>query len=288
MSRKSRPSAFAPQNAHKSRFEPRGASRDGGGSGGGGSSGGRLRVSLYGIHAVLAAIENPARHIHAIYAASDQIKAEITPVLDSARKVGLTRPVITSVTKEALDKSLAKDAVHQNIALDAKPLPEIDVVDILQELREGEKATFVMLDQVTDPHNIGAILRSACVFGARGVIVQSKHAPDVNGLIAKTACGAVEHVPLLYETNLTRCLEKLKQHGFFAVGLDERGQVDLHHGPRYGRTVLVLGAEGAGLRPLVRESCDILMKLATFGPISSLNVSNAAAVSLYALCDKDS
>ena len=140
-----------------------------------------------------------------------------------------------------------------------------------------------MLDQVTDPHNIGAILKSSCVFGASALIMQDKHAPDLGGTLAKTACGAVEHVPVIYETNLTRCLELLQKEGYFAIGLDERGENDIAKLPDYKKMVLVMGAEGDGIRRLVREQCDVLASLPAEGPIPCLNVSNAAAVALYAV-----
>ncbi|MCD8498112.1 MAG: RNA methyltransferase [Alphaproteobacteria bacterium] len=132
---------------------------------------------------------------------------------------------------------------------------------------------------------MGAILRSACAFGANGIIVQKRHAPELHGpagaIIAKTACGAMEHTPIAYETNLSRSIEALQEAGYFVYGLDERGENMPSPGTFPPRCVLVLGAEGDGLRHLVKEKCDVLIKLPTAGAIGSLNVSNAAAVALY-------
>lgn len=246
------------------------------------SGGGGPRIGLYGIHAVQEAWLNPDRNINALYI-TDQALPSFEAVLERARAAGLTRPNPTVVEKEQIDRSTPPGAVHQGVGIDTPPLPEAFIQDLLIRTKDKKRALIVVLDQVTDPHNIGAILRSACVFGADGMIVQSRNAPDLNALIAKTACGGVEHVPVAYETNLSRALETLKEHGFFAIGLDERGTQTPSEIPVFEKAVLVLGAEGPGLRPLVRDTCDLLVRLPTFGPISSLNVSNAAAVALYAM-----
>lgn len=246
------------------------------------NAGGKSRIGLYGTHAVEEAWVNPARDIRALYI-TEQLLPAFEPILEKARALGLERPKPTIIEREYLDRLLPPSAVHQGIAIDAPALPEAFLQDLIIKTQNKNNALIVLLDQVTDPHNIGAILRSACVFGADGLIVQSRHAPDLNALIAKTACGGVEHVPVAYETNLSRALTTLKEAGYFVIGLDERGKQTPAETPAFEKTVLVLGAEGPGLRPLVRDTCDLLVRLPTFGPISSLNVSNAAAVALYAL-----
>lgn len=247
-------------------------------------SGPRIEVSVYGIHAVQAALLNPERKIKAIYATEQDI-ADIQATLDQALEDGIILPEVTIVDREALNRALPRDAVHQGVGLDAEPMEEIYLHDIIRKAEVKKKSVVVLLDQVTDPHNIGAILRSACAFGADAVVVQSRNAPELSGLIAKTASGAAEYVPLVYETNLSRAIEALKEGGFFCLALDERGE-SIATAPAYEKTVLILGAEGPGLRPLIKNNCDLLVKLPTSGPISSLNVSNAAAISLFAIASK--
>ncbi len=249
-------------------------------------SGPRISVEVYGIHAVQAALLNPSRSIKAIYATEADL-ADIQNAIDQALEEGIRLPEVTIVEKEALHRALPRDAVHQGVGLDVEPMEEVFLHDIIRKAEVKKKSTVLLLDQVTDPHNIGAILRSACAFGADAVIVQSRNAPELSGLITKTASGAAEHIPLIYETNLSRAIEALKEAGYFCLALDERG-TSISDAPSYEKTVLVLGAEGPGLRPLIKENCDLLVKLPTSGPISSLNVSNAAAISLFAIASKRS
>ena len=166
--------------------------------------------------------------------------------------------------------------------LDAAPLEAPDLTDIIAAC-EGAPATLLALDQVTDPHNLGAVLRSASAFGARAVITTRHGAPDITGVLAKTASGAVEHVPYVKVANLARALEQLMDEGFITIALDERGEKELAAHAPFHRTVLILGAEGEGLRRLTLETAQFKAKLPTGGPVGSLNVSNAAAVALYEL-----
>lgn len=242
----------------------------------------KQRMTLYGLHAVEAAIMNPTRGMHAIFC-TDATENTAYEWVERARKQGIKRPDPILLEKLDFDRAAPKEAVHQGIGVDAAPLSEIFLPDILNITQSKDTSVIVLLDQVTDPHNMGAIMRSACAFGADALIVQSRHAPELNAIVAKTACGAVEHLAVVYETNLARSIEALQERGYFALALDERGQGTIGEAPHYAKTLLVLGAEGSGLRPLVRDKCDVLVKLPTFGALSSLNVSNAAAVALYAV-----
>jgi len=228
---------------------------------------------LYGAHAVLAALQNPARQIRRFLATPNGLE-HLPPQLEA-------KPDL--VTPKELEGRLPREAVHQGLALLAEPLPTLG----LDEACETDgPALIVALDQVTDPHNVGAILRSASAFGVRAVILTERHAPGAIGTLAKSASGALEHVPLVRIVNLARGLEELKDLGYEVIGLAEEGAQGLDAITPRERTVIVLGAEGTGLRRLTRERCDRLVRLPTQGPIGSLNVSNAAAVALYALSRK--
>ncbi len=242
----------------------------------------KIILDLYGHHAVREAILNPARVIRAIYATPDQADM-VDGWVRLAEEQGLKRPGVHIPPRPAFDAACAPGAVHQGVGLATDSLPDVDLDDILRGLPDGVPAVLVMLDQVTDPHNFGAILRSSCAFGAAAVIVQRRNAPDLTALVAKIACGAVDHIAVAAETNLSRAIEVVKEHGFVVMGLDERGDMVIGAAPIAPRTMIVLGAEGDGLRRLIREHCDHLVRLPTQEPIASLNVSNAAAVTLYAL-----
>jgi 23S rRNA (guanosine2251-2'-O)-methyltransferase len=232
---------------------------------------------LYGIHPVTMAWLNPDRICRHLYATA-QAAAAFAETIERGRTP--RRPVPIIVDRDAIDRLLPPGSVHQGLALDAEPLPEIDIEDVIIATGDGP-ATLVILDQVTDPHNVGAILRSAAALGARAVIVQSRHAPEITGVVAKAASGAVDVVPIVRETNLARTISRLRDAGFVAIGLAERADIAIGDAAFGSRVVLVLGAEGEGLRRLVAEGCDILASLPTQPPIGSLNVSNAAAVGLY-------
>lgn len=240
------------------------------------------RPNLFGLHAVREAWLNPKRSIHAIYL-TDQTAAAFESVMAHADKKGLERPDPKVVSKDDLDRVLGRDTVHQGVALSAAPQEEAFVQDIISIGADQDRSVVLMLDQVTDPHNVGAILRSASAFGAHGVIMQKRHAPELEGVLAKTACGATEHLTVAYETNLARTLDLLSEAGYVVIGLDEHAEDTLSSIEIPAKAVLVLGNEGDGMRRLIREHCDVLVTLPTQKPINSLNVSNAAAVALYAL-----
>lgn len=231
---------------------------------------------LYGAHAVAAAWINPQRRCRRLWLAPAG-EAALAEALSEASRLRLERPAPFRVEKPELDR-LLPDAVHQGLVLEALPLPEVDLDDVL---RLPGDAPLLVLDQVTDPHNVGAILRSAAAFGARAVVVTERHAPEVTGTLAKSASGALEAVPLVRVVNLARSLGEMQAAGFWCVGLAESGRCALAALDLKGRIGLVLGAEGRGLRRLTQERCDDLARLPTQGPIRSLNVSNAAAVALY-------
>ena len=178
---------------------------------------------------------------------------------------------------------LGRDAVHQGILVEASPLPETDLTAVLDRAasREGH-GPLVVLDQVTDPHNVGAVMRSAAAFGALALVLTKRHSPPSGGVLAKAASGALEHVPIIRVTNLARALEAIAAAGLQRIGLDAEAEADFERGPLEGPCALVLGAEDKGLRRLTREKCDFLGRLATPGAITSLNVSNAAAIALHA------
>lgn len=243
------------------------------------SSGSNVKANIFGFHAVQAAWINPKRSIHALFATEQAYQSLIEDLPDSMPG----RPQPTIMDKDSVGALCQAGAVHQGIAISAAPLAEMSVTDLIIQNRDEQNALLVMLDQVTDPHNVGAILRSACAFGAKGVIMQRRHAPELEGVLAKTACGAADHIPVAYETNLSRALEELQEGGYFSYGLDERGEQEIGQIKPGGKTVIVLGAEGDGMRRLVAEHCDALVRLPMAGPMPSINVSNAAAVALYAL-----
>ncbi|WP_345772078.1 23S rRNA (guanosine(2251)-2'-O)-methyltransferase RlmB, partial [Azospirillum formosense] len=237
-------------------------------------------VLLYGLHPVSAAWLNPERRIHRLIA-TEAGRAALEPVLAQAKARGLQRPGLMPADRNDLDRMLPPGAVHQGVAVDVAPLDEVGIEDLCVEADSDPSALIVVLDQVTDPHNVGAILRSASAFGAKAVVVTERNAPETTGVLAKSASGALESVPLVRVTNLARALADLQQAGFWTVGLAESGASTLAQCNLTGRTALVLGAEGAGLRRLTMERCDIVARLPTQGPVGSLNVSNAAAVALY-------
>ena len=233
---------------------------------------------LYGFHAVREAWLNPARKIKALYITEHALNGFESTL---AQRQDIQRPQPTIIDKKEIDRLLPRGAVHQGLALDCSALEERTLKDLIVKAHDKTDSLFLILDQVTDPHNVGAIIRSAAAFGADGIILQTKHAPSLDGVLAKTACGGLEHLPIAHETNLSRAIEELKDNHYFVYGLDERGE-DISTIKTGGKSGLVLGAEGPGLRRLVKENCDALLKIPMHGPLESVNVSNAAAIGLYA------
>lgn len=222
---------------------------------------------IYGQHAVQAALANDARKIERLVASTNAVK-ELNLV---GRKLNADTDI------RQLDKILPKDAVHQGVAALVHPLPHTTLDYVL------ESTLLLVLDQVTDPHNVGAILRSAAAFGVGAVIMTEDHGAPENGALAKAACGALDIVPLIRITNLSSTLDTLKANDFWCVGLDGKTDKLIGEAKGFKKKALVLGAEGKGLRRLTAEKCDLLVKIPISPQMESLNVSNAAAVALYAI-----
>jgi 23S rRNA (guanosine2251-2'-O)-methyltransferase len=239
---------------------------------------------LYGIHPVLAALANPQRRCDRLVATAETERALAAALAErSSANPGLT---IEIMSRAEIDR-LLPGAVHQGLALEVGPLEEPMLDEVLRQAESHERPVLVVLDQVTDPHNVGAVLRSAAAFGALGVVLTERHAPHVTAALAKAASGALETTALVRVGNLARALEEIKAAGFWCVGLAAEAAQSLAEARLDGRTALVLGAEGEGLRRLTRERCDLLVRIPlASSAVSSLNVSNAAAVALYEMVRK--
>ena len=227
-------------------------------------------VRLYGLHTVRAALDNPRRKIRKMLVTRNA--AERLAIADLAAlpfKAELVEP-------KDIDRVTGSDAVHQGVLIEAEPLKP-KRLDAL-----GDTSLVLVLDQVTDPHNVGAILRSAVAFGAGALITTARHSPQESGVLAKAASGALEHIDQIEVKNLADALGQLHEAGFETIGLDSDGPAELEKTFAGGKIALVLGAEGKGLRQKTRETVTTLARLDMPGAIRSLNVSNAAAVSLYA------
>src|SRR6185436_15499062 len=229
------------------------------------------RVQLYGVHPVEAALRNEARTVRRLLMTENAENRLAEAV--AARQAAPER-----VSPRDLDRLLGEDAVHQGVMLETEPLDEPDIATLAERADAGP---LIVLDQVTDPHNVGAILRSAAVFGAAGLVMTRRHSPPLDGALAKSASGALELVPVALVQNLARTLAELKEHFCTILGLDGDAEHLIENEPLTGRVALLLGAEGKGLRELTRQSCDRLVRIATRGAIGSLNVSNAAAIALH-------
>ncbi|MBC6440415.1 MAG: 23S rRNA (guanosine(2251)-2'-O)-methyltransferase RlmB [Rhodospirillales bacterium] len=229
---------------------------------------------IYGRHPVEAALANDQRHIARLVATNDALKG-------IERLIRQHRPELEVgvVKRSELDRLVGRNSVHQGLALQVVPLPDLG----LAEAVAGANIVAV-LDQISDPHNVGAILRSAFVFGVEAIIVQDRHAPGSTGTLAKSASGALEWVPIVQVTNLSRALDELKSLCFWLAGLDGQAEQIMGQFTLQFPTALVLGAEGHGLRRLTREACDSLVAIPAANQTLSLNVSNAAAIAFYEAC----
>ena len=225
------------------------------------------RCYLYGYHPVREALRSTRRVITRVFAtqaAAERLAGELT-----------ARDIVPQIVEaDVIASRLSPDAVHQGVLAEAKPIEVLDISDL------PNTGIVLVLDQVTDPHNVGAILRTAAAFGVDALITTERHSPAFTGVLAKSASGGLEHVALVTVVNLARALEQLADLGYLRVGLDSEGPASLEDSTLSRPLALVLGAEGKGLRRLTRENCDVLARLDMPGAIKSLNVSNACAVAL--------
>jgi 23S rRNA (guanosine2251-2'-O)-methyltransferase len=234
------------------------------------SHGSANRPRFWGKHAVAAALDNPNRRVLRAWTTS-----EAASFMQFPKDVPVTLADVAD-----LGRLVPHDAPHQGVVIEVEPLEDAWLDEVLGEA--PERAVLLVLDQVTDPHNVGAILRSAAAFGAIGIVTQDRHSPPESGALAKAASGTLERVPWVRVVNLARALEEIGEAGFWRIGLTGEANTDLKHALGSHRVALVLGAEGSGLRQNTREHCDALAKLPISDSIESLNVSNATAVALYA------
>ena len=225
-------------------------------------------VILYGWHTVAAALANPQRQIRSLMRTENAARRLADDKIDTRVTPEIVRP-------SDIDDRLGPDAVHQGLLVEAEPLDSPDIETLSQE------GIVLVLDQITDPHNVGAILRSAAAFAVKAVVTTARHSPEATGVLAKSASGALELVPMVTVGNLARALNELNDQGFMTVGLDSEGSEDLGAMTLVQPLALVLGAEGKGLRQLTRDTCSAVARLDMPGAIKSLNVSNAAVLALY-------
>src|SRR5580658_10209418 len=223
---------------------------------------------LYGWHTVTLALANPKRQLRKLLLTENAARRLTEENIPTRIAPEIVRP-------SQIDQLLGPDAVHQGLLAEADPLPSPDIATLPQE------GMVLVLDQITDPHNVGAILRSAAAFSVNAIVTTARHSPEATGVLAKAASGALELVPIALVQNLARALAALKERGFLVVGLDSAAPDDLSALELRAPLALVLGAEGKGLRQLTGATCDRLARLDLPGAIKSLNVSNAAALSLY-------
>jgi len=223
---------------------------------------------IYGLHPVLAALANSRRDVRRLVATPNALAR----LLSAGAEIGITPE---EATPRALDRILGGEPVHQGVAIEVAPLEPLTISAL------SDAQLVLLLDQVTDPHNVGAIMRSALAFGADAVVTTRRHAPAETGVLAKAASGALDRLTVIEVQNLARALEELGKLGFARIGLDSESETAIEDAMTGARIALVLGAEGKGLRRLTRDTCDTVARLSMPGPLASLNVSNAAVLALY-------
>ncbi len=232
------------------------------------------QLIIYGRHAVISALKNPKRKIQKLLITAEN-RAEI-------EKLGIKAPY-SVIDKKDFTKILPEDAVHQGFALYCERLESYDIADLITLAENKEKCHILILDQVTDPQNIGAIIRSCAAFETLGLVVQDKNSPLESGAMDKASAGTIEFVPVARVTNLSRAIETLKDNGFWVMGMDGYANITIDKINKSGKIAIVMGSEGKGMRRLVQENCDSSVKLPISPNVESLNVSTAAAIALYEL-----
>lgn len=237
---------------------------------------------LYGRHAVTAALANPERKIAKLLCTAEN--APEAKKICAAR--GLPEAAVNIVDRREIDRILPRDAVHQGFALYCSELPEYSLEDICILAADKPDCHLLILDQVTDPQNIGAVIRSCVAFDTLALIMQDKNAPAETGAMAKAAAGTIEYLPVCRVTNLSRAVNRLKEAGFWTVGMDGYAQTTIDKMNKGGKIAIIMGSEGKGMRRLVEESCDMTVRLPISGRVESLNVSTAAAIALYEVSKK--
>jgi 23S rRNA (guanosine2251-2'-O)-methyltransferase len=244
-----------------------------------GPAGGARGLWLYGRHAVEAALGNPRRSCHRLLATSEGLAA-LGP---GAGRPGLE---VLTVEREEIDRRLGPGVAHQGLALSVAPLPRLELRRAAAP--EAGRNLVLVLDQVSDPHNVGAILRSAAAFEVRALVLPERRSAELGGAAAKAASGALDRVPVVEVANIARALDQLAELGYWRLALDAKADASLEEAPEVESLALVLGAEGSGLRRLVREHCDFSARLPIAPAIDSLNVSVACGIALYALARRRS
>lgn len=232
---------------------------------------------LYGRHPVMAVLNNKNRRISKILCTKDNFD-ELKAV---CRQNDINIGLLNTVDKKEIDRILPRDAVHQGFAVYCSELEDYSLEDICIMADEKSRCHVLVLDQVTDPQNIGAIIRSCVAFDALALILQDKNSPAETGAMAKASAGTIENLPICRVTNLSRAIQQLKEAGFWTIGMDGYATTYIDEIDKSGKTAIVMGSEGKGLRRLVEESCDTTVKLPISDKVESLNVSTAAAIALY-------
>lgn len=232
------------------------------------------QVTIYGRHAVMSALANPMRKIIKVFCLKENLNEIKGKIADN--KIAVTE-------RRELDKMLPADAVHQGFTAVAEPLSGMSIEEVCFLAAEKDNCRLLVLDQVTDPQNIGAIIRSCAAFGSMALVVQDKNSPQESGAMLKAAAGTFENMPICRVTNLSRALEQMKKAGFWVVGMDGYAKTDIDKLDKKGKLAVVMGSEGKGMRRLIEESCDITVRLPIAENVESLNVSTAAAIVLYEL-----